>query len=219
MTQSTQPLPPTPEPVPPAQPQPVPPAQVAQPVPPAQQQPVPPAQGHMDVLPVPSDEPQAVVPQAVEQAPQPAAQPTAYRAGKKLFFENGAMPHTHQCPKTGRKSKVTKSVGLSSPTNPVSWLKPAVVVELGLSNKANENHKVQTALGWTLSGLGILMVLVGAVTLSIVTLIPGLLLAVGGQIVRALSPISATKQGDAIVLSGCCDAYLEQYSELDEVQW
>lgn len=143
----------------------------------------------------------------------PAAEPymASYRRGRFLIVLNGASLPCRLCIKSGRPAVKTVEIALRNPTNPLTWFGKRPRLEVGLSRKHLDNHRVAVALTWSVLGLGALMVITGAVTRSPVTILAGSFAMAISGLFRALSPVtSSSASADYLEVAGAGEAFLKQ---------
>jgi hypothetical protein len=82
---------------------------------------------------------------------------------------------------------------------------------MGLCRKHRDDRSVAVALTWSFLSIGALLLIVGALTLSWVSALVGLLAMGGAGWFRAASPVVATLVTESrIVLAGAGGAFLKQ---------
>jgi hypothetical protein len=82
---------------------------------------------------------------------------------------------------------------------------------MGLCRKHRDDRSVAVALTWSFLSIGALLVAIGAVTLSLVSVLIGLLSIGGSGWFRAASPVVATLITETrTVISGAGAAFLRQ---------
>ena len=144
----------------------------------------------------------------------PQFQPRCYKEGKLVIVENGATIPVHACVKCGRAAKTAVSTGLRHTSNPLTWFGKRPRMDVGLCKKHHENHSVAVALTWSFVGVGAILTVAGAVTLSITSIVLGLAAITISGIFRASSPVtSADAKGDRASIAGTCESYRKQLSQ------
>lgn len=146
----------------------------------------------------------------------PAAEPfmASYRRGRSLIVLNGASIPREYCIKSGRPVVKTLEISLRNPANPMTWFGKHFRLEVGLSQKHLDNHRVAVALTWSVLSIGTLLTITGVVTLSPITAVVGLLAMAVSGLFRALSPVtSRSTSADYLVVEGVGESFLEHLSE------
>ena len=144
----------------------------------------------------------------------PQFQPRCHKEGKYVIVENGATIPVHACVKCGRPAKTAVSTGLRQPSNPLTWFGKRPRMDVGLCKQHHENHSVAVALTWSFVGVGAILVVAGALTLSIASIVLGLVAITVSGIFRASSPVtSADATEDHASIAGTCESYRKQLSQ------
>ncbi len=155
------------------------------------------------------------VPPDPELIPPPA--PVVYRCGGLLVVEDGAALPQHLCVRCGFAAQKSWTVHPRNPRDPRTWFGHRDGLEVGLCRKHREDHTVAVASTWSMLTLGLFLTTVGAVTLSVATILVGLFAAALSGIFRAGSPLSLVKaDGVKRVLAGSRPRYLDQFKEAPE---
>ena len=174
--------------------------------PPSASEPVPgpaPAPPARIIVPVPP-EPGPVTSHLVH-APVPAC----YRIGHEIVLDHGGTLPLEFCLRCGRTPSLERSFPLRRPGDPRTWFGPRPVLTMALCRRHAEDHSVATALTWSVLSVGGLLLAVGVLTFSPVTLIFGLLAAGCSGWFRATSPASARIVSDRrTILRGAGENYL-----------
>ncbi|NLT69692.1 MAG: hypothetical protein GXX91_03230 [Verrucomicrobiaceae bacterium] len=146
----------------------------------------------------------------------PAAAPymASYRKGRSLIVLNGASLPCEYCIKTGRPAVKTVEIALRNPANPLTWFGRRPRLEVGLSRKPLDNHRVAVALTWSVLAIGGLMLVTGIASRSLFAAgIGGVAMAVSG-LFRALSPVtSRSASPDYLEVDGAGEAFLKHLPE------
>lgn len=141
-------------------------------------------------------------------------QPRCYKSGKLVIVENGAAIPTHACVKCGRAAKRSVSTGLRHTSNPLTWFGKRPRMGVGLCKQHHENHSVAVALTWSFIGVGAVLLVAGAATLSVASILLGLVAITVSGIFRASSPVtSADATEDYASIAGTCESYRKQLSQ------
>ncbi len=164
---------------------------------------------HPAIVPVP--------PEPVHEDPQAPLAPRISRNGAALILEgNPALP-LGVCIKSGRPATSVIKASLRNPKNPRTWFGRRPVVEVGLCRKHYENHSVALALTWSVFAVGSILLLVSVLTMSLFSVIIGLLAVGVSGIFRAASPIhSPDASDDYATVYGVADFVLDQYPSYEE---
>jgi len=144
----------------------------------------------------------------------PQGLPRFYRDGKFVVVEYGAAIPTRTCIKCGRPAKREVSTGLRQPSNPVTWFGKRPNLDVGLCRKHHENHAVAVALTWSILGVGVLLLVAGALTSSLVSCLLGVIAIVACGVFRASTPVtSEDASDDHATVAGAGEAYRKQLSQ------
>lgn len=155
------------------------------------------------------------VPPDPELAPPPA--PVVYRCGSLLVIEDGAELPQELCVRCGHAALKSWTLHPRNPRNPRTWFGRRESVLAGLCRKHREDHTVAIAATWSMLVLGVLLLVVGTVTLSVATIIVGVFAAALAGIFRAGSMLTLVKGDEKkVVLAGSKPAFLKQFSEAPE---
>lgn len=169
------------------------------------------------IVPVPPEAPVAPIAEStVEQAPPPPP-PSLFVSGGELILENGAVIPVGSCVKCGRPACGSSAIALRNPRQPGTWFGARPTLKMGLCRKHRDDRSVAVALTWSFLAIGALLVAVGAMTFSFVSIVVGLGAMAGGGWFRAATPVVATLVTETrTVLSGCGTAFLKQLDSLKE---
>lgn len=159
----------------------------------------------------PAENPYANI-EVVPSEPQP--DPQVYRMGDLLYLEEGAVLPTERCICCGKKSVKTVTKYLRTPANPKTWFGKTKKVEFGVCREHKESCAMGTALTYSALMVGILILVVGAISLSIVTILVGLLAMAVSGVFRARMPIyTANPSVEPVEIKGHSAAYLDLVPE------
>lgn len=162
-----------------------------------------PAQPARVIIPVPPEP--GPVTSMLTQAPEPAC----YREGRDIVLENGASLPPEFCIRCGRTPSVERSFAVRRPGDPRTWFGRRPALTMALCRRHAEDHSVASALTWSVLAIGVLLVSVGAITWSPVTVVLGFVAACLSGWFRATSPVSALETSETrIVLRGAGKDYL-----------
>jgi len=157
------------------------------------------------IVPVPPEAPSA------ESPTFHAPPPSRIISGSELVLEHGAAVPVGFCIKCGRPACGSWAIALRNPRQPGTWFGARPVLELGLCQKHRDDRSVAVALTWSFLAIGVLLVAVGAMTLSLASVLIGLLAMGGSGWFRAASPVVANLVTEnRIVVSGAGAAFLRQ---------
>lgn len=135
-----------------------------------------------------------------------------------LFYPTESELPTDICIKSGRAPVATVTQSIRHAKSLATWYLPCPKVEIALSKKHLDDHRVAHALTYSLLGLGLLLVVVGAATLSFVTLGIGLVTAVLSGVFRARASIQGWNRGEGIYqIAGAHDSYIHRLPEHEVV--
>lgn len=149
---------------------------------------------------------------------EPASEPLISRSGDTLILEGNPMLPTDVCIKSGRPATNLIKASLRNPKNPMTWFGKRPTVQVGLCRKHYENHSVAVALTWSLFGVGLILLVVGAITLSFFSVIVGMVVAGISGMFRAASPISSPDATeDYATVYGVTESVLALYPNFEEV--
>lgn len=166
--------------------------------------PVPSTQARV-IVPVPPEAPSAEAPAFF------APPPSRFVSGTELVLEHGAAVPVGLCIKCGRPACGSWAVALRHPRQPGTWFGARPVLEVGLCQKHRDDRSVAVALTWSFLSIGVLLVAVGAMTMSPFSVLIGLLAMGGSGWFRAASPVVATLITETrTVISGAGAAFLRQ---------
>lgn len=141
----------------------------------------------------------------------PQGLPRCYREGKFVVVVYGAAIPTATCIKCGRPAKKEVTTGLRHPSNPVTWFGKRPTLEVGLCRKHHENHAVAVALTWSILGVGVLLLIAGALTFSLVSCLLGVIAIVACGFFRASSPVTSDDAtDDHATIAGAGETYRKQ---------
>lgn len=159
-----------------------------------------------------SNTPSSRKPVTVEDPVPPAAEPfmASYRRGRALIVLNGASIPREYCIKSGRPAVETLVISLRNPLNPLTWFGKRPRLEAGLSRRHLDNHGVAVALTWSVLSLGVLLMITGVITFSLITGLIGLVAGAISGLFRALSPVtSSSASADYLVIDGADESFLQ----------
>jgi hypothetical protein len=151
--------------------------------------------------------------------PEPQSQDDLpYRREGKLFLpETASLPLQH-CICCGRPALKTVKKAIRNPRDPRTWYTRQRVIEIGLCKKHAEDSSVAIALTCSLMAAGLLLAVTGALTMSIETIVIGVLIALISGVFRAGKPISSPAPGlGDVELNGVAESYVRQFPEEAEV--
>lgn len=166
--------------------------------------------------PVPATQARVIVPVPPEAPPAQspaffAPPPSRFVSGSELVLEHGAAVPVGSCIQCGRPACGSRAVALRHPRQPSTWFGARPVLEMGLCRKHRDDRSVAVALTWSFLSIGVLLVAIGAVTFSPVSVLIGLLAIGGSGWFRAASPVVATLITETrTVISGAGAAFLRQ---------
>jgi hypothetical protein len=183
----------------------------------------PPAQFHVEsaLTPVPAAPVRVIVPvppepPGAETADVPTPTPALYVSGGEIILEHGSPLPVGSCVKCGRPACGAWTLALRNPRLPGTWYGARPVLEMGLCRKHRDDRSVAVALTWSFLSIGALLVVVGALTFSWVSVLVGLLAMGGAGWFRAASPVVATLVTETrIVIAGAGAALLKQLRSVD----
>lgn len=142
--------------------------------------------------------------------PEPAREPVVYKQEGRLFLEEGAELPLQPCICCGRKASKVITKQLRNPRNPLTWFGKTKLVKLGLCRKHADNNGIGIALTWSSLVVGLLMLGVGAATLTVSAIVLGVLAALASGVFRAAMPISTVNPKDEPVeIRGFAPRYLD----------
>lgn len=135
--------------------------------------------------------------------------PACYRIGHEIVLDHGGTLPLEFCLRCGRTPALERSFPLRRPGDPRTWFGPRPVLTMALCRRHAEDHSVATALTWSVLSVGGLLLAVGVLSFSPLTLLFGLLAAGFSGWFRATSPVSAKVVSDGrTVLRGAGENYL-----------
>lgn len=141
---------------------------------------------------------------------EPLPEPQAYRQGDALFLEEGAELPTERCICCGRKSVKTVSMFLRTPAKPATWFGKTKKVEFGVCPKHKESRAMGVALTYSALAVGILILVVGAISLNIGTIVVGLLAMSISGVFRARMPVyTVDPKVEPVEIKGHSPSYLD----------
>ncbi len=136
------------------------------------------------------------------------ATPLLFREGDDVFLEQGAEADTHLCIKCSHPSKKIVNKALRNPKNPGTWFGGCRRIEIGLCKKHAENYAVAKALTFSLLGLGIIFVGIGAATSGIPLMVAGAVCCSACGVFRARVPVSSPNGKDEYsIIHGVGEAF------------
>lgn len=157
------------------------------------------------IVPVPPEAP--IIEHVISHAPPPSL----YVSGGEIILEHGATLPVAFCVKCGRPACGTWTLALRNPRLPGTWYGNRPVLEMGLCQRHRDDRSVAVALTWSFLSIGALLLIVGALTISWVCALVGLLAMGGAGWFRAATPVVATLVTETrTVLSGGGAAFLRQ---------
>ncbi|MAS96448.1 MAG: hypothetical protein CMO55_24935 [Verrucomicrobiales bacterium] len=154
--------------------------------------------------------------EVVPSEPQPEMQmePTAYRMGESLYLQEGAGLPTERCICCGKKSVKTVSKALRTPLKPMTWFGKTKTVEFGVCKEHKESNAMGSALTYSALIVGILILVVGAVSLSFATIFVGMLAVAVSGVFRARMPVyTADPSVEPVEIKGHSLSYLDLVPE------
>ncbi|MEM9015958.1 MAG: hypothetical protein AAGC68_03010 [Verrucomicrobiota bacterium] len=163
-----------------------------------------------------SVEPVPPEPVAAEDLQAPLGVPKASRYGNQLVLENEPILPTDICIKSGRPASRTMIVNLRDPRNPKTWFGKRPQIEVGICRKHHENHSVSVSLTWSVAAIGFLLLVVGGTTMSLFSLILGIVSLAFSGIFRAASPVTSRDATDSFAtVDGVSSKVLEQFPDYE----
>jgi hypothetical protein len=125
-----------------------------------------------------------------EEAPIPP-EPRISRSGDALILEGLAALPLDLCIKSGRPATNVIKASLRDPRHPMTWFGKRPEIEVGLCRKHYENHSVAAALTWSVFGVGMILLVVSALTMSFFSVVVAMIAIGISGIFRAASPITS----------------------------
>lgn len=167
------------------------------------------------IVPVPPEPPVAPIAEStVVDTPPP---PSLLVSGSELILEHGAVIPVGSCVKCGRPACGSSAIALRNPRQPGTWFGARPTLEMGLCRKHRDDRSVAVALTWSFLAIGALLLAVGAMTFSFVSIGVGIVAMAGAGWFRASTPVVATLVTETrTVLSGCGAAFLKQLAKQEE---
>ena len=142
----------------------------------------------------------------------PSVAPTAYayRYEGNLYIEEGAELPTDSCICCGKKSVKTVEKPLRSPFKPATWFGTTRKVEIGLCPQHKDSKMMGMALTYSILGVGLAIFITGVVTLSIISIVLGLIAIAVSGIFQAKMPVyAADPREEPVQIKGAGDRFLE----------
>jgi len=137
-----------------------------------------------------------------------------YRIGEMLYLPESARLPLDHCVCCGRPAIKSVRKAVRNPRDPRTWFTRQPVVDIGLCKKHTEENSIAIALTYSLVGLGVILLLTGAIALHLPTLITGGLAASISGVFRARKPVWGTLSGpEQVCLRGIANPYLVQIPE------
>jgi len=139
------------------------------------------------------------------------------RSGNLLYLSPDSEVATDTCICCGKRATRTVRKSLRNPKKPTTWFGKQPTYEFGLCRKHAEESSVAVALTFSVLAIGTLLLVAGAVTISPLTIVVGLLAVLTSGVFRARTPVfSPDAEEDRVAVAGVGEVYLSHYPEVAE---
>lgn len=137
----------------------------------------------------------------------------------QLYFPLETTLPLDQCIRCGNPPSRTVLKAIRHAKSPRTWFGKVPKVEVALCRKHYDDLRVARALTWSLLGLGVLLIVVGAVSYSFLTMGFGILVALASGFFRARETIQGRDVGNEIYeIRGACDSFVRRLPEHRRVE-
>lgn len=140
-----------------------------------------------------------------------------YRKGGSLFVTEGAVLPTDICINSGKQARKVVTPAIRNPKNPLTWFGPQPRIEMGLSRKHQENLVLARTATYSLLAVGVVILIAGVITLSVGSIVFGLLAMLICGVFRARLPVwSPNTKEEPIELRGVGEEVLQLFPKVEQ---